>query len=355
MNLKTSKAPDGTITVQIGRKRLNTGLTKAADLKKLFAAAGKLNIASFNFGPTVKVDQALAQFEEWLEATGNPRTAANQLTYVKAWIRDAGIAGKALDEVTEKHVDKWVNETESGAKASTRRIRLACLRAFYRFATIKQLTKANPAALVRVKMENLKHAQKEPRQKTIFKDSDLARLIKHVDEKITPLEERLVKIKNHSRAHYAPVVEKKIADLRFWRSAIVIARYTGLRLGDIAQLEWAAFGTPGNIIVWTDKRDRRVNLLVAPELQKAIATIEFEDASWCFPKHRDTVRDPKRRAGLSMQFDRLCKAAGLKGHTFHDWRHTYATDCKRKGIPMPHISTNLGHTDTKTTIGYIHE
>jgi hypothetical protein len=40
----------------------------------------------------------------------------------------------------------------------------------------------------------------------------------------------------------------------------------GLRLGDICALEWACLKEPGKVVVWTDKRDTRVDLPVDDDL-----------------------------------------------------------------------------------------
>ena len=48
--------------------------------------------------------------------------------------------------------------------------------------------------------------------------------------------------------------------LNFWLPAVLIGRYTGLRIGDVVRLEWESLSTPGKFIVWTRKRDKRIAL-----------------------------------------------------------------------------------------------
>jgi integrase len=94
--------------------------------------------------------------------------------------------------------------------------------------------------------------------------------------------------------------------------------------------------------VWTDKRDRRVSLPIPSELVEAIAAIPIEDRRYCFPNEREITLSVEKRAKLSVQFGRICKQLELN-HTFHDLRHTYATECDEKGIPtevLPNVPTN---------------
>ncbi|HVT38751.1 MAG TPA: tyrosine-type recombinase/integrase [Gemmatimonadaceae bacterium] len=41
-----------------------------------------------------------------------------------------------------------------------------------------------------------------------------------------------------------------------------------------------------------------------------------------------------------------CKAKGIAHYRQHDWRHTYAVQAVRQGMPLPLIAKQLGHANT---------
>ncbi len=85
-----------------------------------------------------------------------------------------------------------------------------------------------------------------------------------------------------------------------------------------------------------------------------------------FPVERQMHRDPHRRAALSVRFTRLVQRLGIEGKSFHDLRHMAATQKFNKAdkaelakklaenLTMEQIATLLGHSNIKTTKGYIH-
>ena len=60
----------------------------------------------------------------------------------------------------------------------------------------------------------------------------------------------------------------------FWRAACHLSLEYGLRLSDIAKLEWVSFLKPGKLIVWTDKHDRRIELPLHPDTMRLHQSLE---------------------------------------------------------------------------------
>jgi integrase len=128
---------------------------------------------------------------------------------------------------------------------------------------------------------------------------------------------------------------------------------TGLRLGDICQLEWSCFDRPHEVIVWTDKRNKRVAVPVSPELSLLLTGIPVQDDGiYLFPEQRATLLDPDRRAGLSVYFKRHCERAGIKDKSFHSLRHAFVQTHREHGETWKHIAQAIGHSCEETTKGY---
>ena len=115
----------------------------------------------------------------------------------------------------------------------------------------------------------------------------------------------------------------KNSELFFWLFAVRCSSTTGLRLGDICQLQWRCFGEPGKIVVWTDKTNRRIEHILSPELEEIVTQIPVVSATHLFPDQHAVINDVKRRALLSVQFTRICERIGIKGKSYHCTMHPY--------------------------------
>lgn len=305
-------------------------IVKASGLKELETAArvGRLTneaISLITTGRKITMEKAI---EPWLDCMKSLGRSSNTLEQsrqiVQRFCREAGVGHQSPACVTRAQVDAFIN-APSKVKAGSRKTMLSTVRMFFWYVAAEGWRIGDPSQLVEVNMGLLTHAQKEPAIKEIFTDGQVWALIA-----AAPPES-------------------------FWRAAIAIGRWTGLRLSDVAGLEWASLEKPGKIIVWTQKRDRRVELPLEPEsLQRAVASIKKEDAVYCFPKECEIVMDPKRRSLLSVQFGRLCKACGIANKSFHNLRHTRLTELVEAGMSLSDAALVAGHSSTRSTQGYIH-
>ena len=64
--------------------------------------------------------------------------------------------------------------------------------------------------------------------------------------------------------------------------------------------------------------------------------------------------NPLDRTKVTRRFQAACRAAGFPVITFHDLRHTFATQLAASGEPLRVIQEFLGHADIKTTQIYAH-
>jgi integrase len=309
-----------------GNKRISTGardrataeqIVKESGVKRLdiAAKAGRLTqqaIGQITTGHKLTMSKAFQQFRDWLESIGR--------------LNDMNLAGLPPSAVTEQHVNQWINAPNENGSAY-RETALSGIRSFFEFTAAKGWSIGNPARLVRVNMRQLSHEQKEPKEVVPFTKLEINRLIKYTEDK----------------------------GLTFWTAAVRISRETGLRLGDVARLEWNCFAEPGCLIVWTSKRLKRVAVPISDELQEVITTIPITHKQYVFPEQRVIASDPKRVSGLSVQFGRICAKCEITGKSFHGLRHHFVSELKRQGKTLEEIGKLVGHSDTATTEGYVHE
>lgn len=370
MNLKTTKdRATGAIVIHAGKQAINTGLTNQAEVGRLIKAAAHMpGLASIHLGKHVTNTEALAAWAQWLGTARSDVTARNCLTWLKAFLDAQRLREKSPAQIEPAHIDRWINNPKATTKASTRRIMLSVLKGFFQYCLIENFALRDPTRGCHVKYKLLTHDQKESKPKTIFTLAEYRAILGHLAKQTAALQDKLTHLERmDDQGKLTTQGRAKIKDLRlqgqwsqFWRAATVIARNTGLRLGDVAQIEPAVFKDPGYIIVWTDKYNARVKLRIdkfildPAEFRATVKTLDLTE-SYCFPLQRAINIDPQRCNILNMRYKRLLTAAGIpEGKTFHSHRHTFVDECRRRGIPTPHISQAVGHASLKMTERYMH-
>ena len=94
-----------------------------------------------------------------------------------------------------------------------------------------------------------------------------------------------------------------------------------------------------------------LNSIATLLIRHALANFSKPDCEWVFESHRhhyhpyNNLHKPKTR---------LLKRAGIKDFRIHDMRHTFTTLLNDSEVPVQILSQLLGHTNSKTTQGYIH-
>jgi integrase len=69
---------------------------------------------------------------------------------------------------------------------------------------------------------------------------------------------------------------------------------------------------------------------------------------------QEEVRRPIGRGQFRRVWVQACAAAGVKGVRVHDLRHSHASWLCASGLPTVEVQERMGHTDLKTTEGYLH-
>jgi len=302
--------------------------SKAKELEQV-AKATRLTaeiVSRIVSGKELKIEEALGQYAVWASKNLVKRTADSHISYAKKWAKEMDLEIKPPSAVEDSDVFDWINSSEN-IKASTRRVRKAAVKSFLDFCLNKGWMLSRPADNCKIRMDNLKHTQKETKSHKSMNVEDIKALMKVADP--------------------------------FWAMAIFLAANTGLRLGDICSLEWSCFD--GNTInVWTDKTNKRVSINLPSDVINNLCNLPVSNPDYVFPDKREIYLDVSRRAGLSVSFKRLCKkAAGesgrssLLGKSFHGLRSYYAKNKKGGGSSIKQIAKDLGHSNTKTTEVYL--
>lgn len=162
--------------------------------------------------------------------------------------------------------------------------------------------------------------------------------------------------------HQRPFTEEELKKLYCaaeepWKSAIVIALFTGLRQKDVFTLRWDQI--EGDILTTlpakTARFGRAVQIPIHPQLAEALAKI---------PRCGDRVLGawPYNPASVSFQqsFSKLLRRLGIRNNIhgkvcFNSFRNCFISMCDAFGVPRHAVRGMAGQTDDTITDLYSHD
>jgi integrase len=125
---------------------------------------------------------------------------------------------------------------------------------------------------------------------------------------------------------------------------VLVAISTGLRRGNIVELQWREIDFEAWII--TIPRTKNDDPLTVPLNRSAVAVLK------AIPRKGEFLFPGVNGNMVSMAFRRAVKRAGILDFHFHDLRHTFASWLRLAGHDIRTIQKLLGHKDLRMTIRY---
>jgi integrase len=266
--------------------------------------------------------EALDRYET--EISSYKRSADRERSTITAW-RESSLGQRMLASIRGKDIAQVVRDLEArGLAPNSIRIRLALLSHLFNTARtawgMESLT--NPVDLVKGQRPKL------PQGRVV--DDELPRLLAA------------------ARAYDAgPHAGVGVADIIIW------AIETAMRRGEIAAMRW-------------DHMDRKARVLLIPETKTgtprrvplstaALAVLDslprrIDGRVWGIGHSAYNVRPDS----ISQAFERVCKAAGIEGLTFHDLRHEATSRLFEKGLNPMQVAAITGHKTLQMLKRYTH-
>lgn len=323
--------------------------SKLAELAKLADAGGITSeTVSRILGSDKRLFELFSEWKDWLSTVVEETTVKLYTESVMAWALRANIFSNYPNAITEKDIYDFVN-SNNDLKVASRKAYLAAVRSLFKWLHSKGHILADPSKLVRVNKRRLTQAQKEPKKAIPFTEADISRINTHIDREISNQTEMLKRgehDKSRSTKRHESILAKR-DNYYFWKVAVNLSWHTALRFSDVVSLEWESI-KGDTIIVWTEKRDTRVELPIQKGLRQILNLIPFRDLVECFPEQKQW-----ESAKCSTYFKRLCIAAGVPSLSFHGLRHGAIQRWEQEGFSLKDLAKRAGHSSTVTTEGYL--
>ena len=150
---------------------------------------------------------------------------------------------------------------------------------------------------------------------------------------------------------------------------MLLALYTGLRVGELCALKWEDISENTIHISKTMQRLKNTSgqteiMILPPKTSSSDRIIPIprailpfidkyrRESGYILTRPNGSYIEPRL---MQYRFGRYVEACGLKDAHFHTLRHTFATRCIESGMDAKTLSEILGHSDVKTTLNkYVH-
>lgn len=150
---------------------------------------------------------------------------------------------------------------------------------------------------------------------------------------------------------------------------ILLALYTGLRIGELCALCWEDFSEHSIHVHTTMQRvkgdsEKTEIMLLPPKTSASDRVVPIaatltplieryrQESGYVLTRLNGKFTEPRL---LQNKFSNYIKACGIENAHFHTLRHTFATRCVESGMDIKSLSEILGHSDVKTTLNkYVH-
>jgi len=191
---------------------------------------------------------------------------------------------------------------------------------------------------------------------------------------VNPCQDVILPVTNHCKICSLTFSQQKAlenqAHQRKGNEAVIIALYTGMRIGEISALVWEDIDFENNIInvrrtlqrvmdydgdsaktkIITDIPKSNKSCRVIPfsnYLKKYLLDLKSTAKSNYIVSCKGHYTEPRV---ISYRFRQAAKSAGLDSVSFHGLRHTYATRCIELNVDIVTVSRLLGHASAKMTL-----
>ncbi len=139
----------------------------------------------------------------------------------------------------------------------------------------------------------------------------------------------------------------------FLKPIIITGLHTGMRRGEILNLEWARVDLAKRTILVKHTKGGKDRLLPINEtLFSALSSLTSHDGNgpWVFPN----PATGKPYTEIKKSYKEACRRAGITGLRFHDLRHTFASRLVIAGADIITLRDLLGHFSVRMTQRYTH-
>lgn len=131
---------------------------------------------------------------------------------------------------------------------------------------------------------------------------------------------------------------------------ITLAAYTGMRTGEILNLEWRRVDLAQSVIHLdrSDQKNKKYGVIVLNATARTLLRRIFRNQVYVFEKNGNPI------GSIKTAFKTAVTKAGIENFHFHDLRHTFASWYLQAGGNLAKLQTLMRHASIDQTMIYAH-
>ncbi len=147
-----------------------------------------------------------------------------------------------------------------------------------------------------------------------------------------------------------------------WKAMLLVALHTGLRLGELAALQWDCIDLKAKRLVvkrnvyrgrsGTPKGGRSREIPLSDTAVRALKDHRHLKGPYVFCTANGDMLNAYNRCQNAI--GRQCKRAGLRPVGWHSLRHSFASHLVMRGVPLKVVQELMGHATIEMTMRYSH-
>lgn len=263
---------------------------------------------------------------------------------------DRDIGGKRLPEITPWQIEKWRSKRLKAGKAlSTLNRDVAALKSALNRAVEWGYVDANPIAKV-------KPAQVDQLGVVRYLSAEEERRLRYA---LAAREERMRRERASAnqwrRERGYPTMPGLTGYADHLRPLVLLALNTGLRRGELFNLEWRDADLEGATLTVRGTGAKSGQTRHIPLNREALDVLKgWQEASGRQKGLIFASREGQRLDNINKSWRGMLMAAKVTDFRFHDLRHTFASKLVMAGVDLNTVRELLGHGDLKMTLRYAH-
>lgn len=258
--------------------------------------------------------------------------------------------------------EKYINEEAKYRSSSTYSRAQQCAKNFLPLFGDYKLSQITPSVLSTYKAKRL---ESKVSMTTVVKELSCIRRVFSLCKrewqlcKQSPFEFFTMPKENPPRVRFLRPgqFEKILQKCPSWlKPMVIMARYTGMRRGNVLTLTWEQVDFPQRVInLEYTKNGERLTIPISSivyNMLTSMRTAKVFRLNCPYVFHDNgKLYSPGQ---VSVAFKRACKRAEIEDFRFHDLRHDFASNLVQKGTDLYPVQLLMGHKDGRMTQRYAH-
>lgn len=268
-------------------------------------------------------EQAITAFCRALNAAG--RSASTQRSYMyllQQWGRWLEQQDSSWCTVSDDLVEDFIEEYAQGHSRTSTALMITCLRSFYRWCVRRRHISRSP-------LENVPSSARDRPLPRAIPSWQIHELLRRLND---------------------PPDELTFDDLVEWRRnrrIVLLYLYTGIRLAELAALDWDDLDIEAATLRVWGKGGRERVVPVHPTMCDELRPLAGQGPIFISRRGGRLTA-----SGISEMFRRFVRDTLGFSMTAHQLRHTFATELRRRGVDIRSIQQLMGHAKLDTTAIY---